>query len=233
SNVANLLLVLGVAAVVAGGVKVKYELVAVDLPFLAASGFFLALILWDGTVTFAEGAFCLFGLALYLRYAVSGRPPRGGEAEEPSSGLLKPLAVLVISGALIYGGADFTVLSVVEISTALGIGREVIAASAVALGTSLPEVSVSVAAVRQGRAEMAVGNIVGSNVLNVFGVIGVSALIGPLPVAESMLRLALPVMIVATVLTFFMLLEREMTRWEGWLMLMLYVYFLGALYGLV
>ena len=90
----------------------------------------------------------------------------------------------------------------VRISGLAGIGAEVIAASAVALGTSLPEVAVTVAAARRGRPEVAVGNVLGSNVFNAFSVVGASALVGPLVVPQSILNFGLPVMIIATLLAF-------------------------------
>ena len=115
----------------------------------------------------------------------------------------------------------------------VGIGAEVIAASAVALGTSLPEVAVTVAAARCGRPELAIGNVLGSNVFNAFAVIGASALVGALVVPPSIVNFGLPVMIIATLLAFLMIMEKEMTKWEGWLSLLFYIYFLGALFDLL
>jgi cation:H+ antiporter len=125
------------------------------------------------------------------------------------------------------------VRAVVEMSGLLGVGAEVIAASAVALGTSLPEVAVTIAATRRGQPELAVGNVLGSNVFNAFAVTGASALIGPLAVPDSLLAFALPLMVIATLLGFFMIMEKEMTKWEGWLSLLFYVFFLGTLFNLL
>lgn len=238
SNVANLLLVLGLAALVRGRLRLQYDLLRVDLPFLAGSAFLLALVLSDGTVRWPEAALLLAGLAIYLWYALSRGPPAAAPAAEEAAPESRPawprtLLVLIASAGLVYLGADFTVRAVLEIAELAGIGAEVIAASAIALGTSLPEVAVTLSAARRGRAEMAVGNVLGSNVFNSFAVVGVSGLIGPLTVPDSIIDFALPVMIIATVLAFFMVMEKEMTKWEGWLMILFYIYFIGALFNVM
>ena len=239
SNVANLLLILGLAAIIGGHLRVRYELISVDLPFLAGSAFFLALVLSNGQVSRPEGALCLAGLGLYVWYAVASKAPidAGLEALEETMAReprwLRSTSILLGSGGLIFLAAEATVEAVIEISTLAGIGRAVIAASAVALGTSLPEVAVTIAAARRGQPELAVGNVLGSNVFNAFGVVGVSALVGPLVVPPTILEFALPMMIVATLLVFFMIMEKEMTKWEGWLAVLFYVYFLGALFDLL
>ena len=245
SNIANLLLVLGLAAIVDGHLRVRFELINVDLPFLAGSAFFLALVLWDGRVGRAEATLCLAGLAIYLWYALRGRPPLRPPADEAASApagegvpasrpaWVRDGLVLVASAGLIYLGADLTVRAVVEIAHLAGIGAEVIAASAIALGTSLPEVAVTITAARRGRTEIAVGNVLGSNVFNSFAVVGVSGLVGPLVVPESIVGFAVPVMVIATVLAFFVIMEKEMTKWEGWLMILFYVYFIGTLFNVM
>jgi cation:H+ antiporter len=102
----------------------------------------------------------------------------------------------------------------------------------VALGTSLPELVVSVVAARRGKLEIAIGNVLGSNIFNAFAVVGVPALIAPLPVTHTVLVVGLPFMAVATVLYFFMAQEREITRWEGMPLVLFYILFLGRLAGL-
>jgi len=236
SNIANLLLVLGLAAVIDGHIRLKFELVNVDLPFLAGSAFLLALVLWDGRVSVPEALLSLAALGIYLWYAACGRQPTEGEVtEKPRErpAWVRIGMVLVGSAVLIYFGADYTVLAAVEIAGHLGMGPELIAATVIALGTSLPEVAVTLTAARRGQTELAVGNVLGSNVFNSFAVIGVAGLVGPLPVPDSIIDFALPVMVIATVLTFFTIMEKEMTKWEGWLMILFYVYFIGAVLNLM
>jgi cation:H+ antiporter len=238
SNIANLLLVLGLAAIAHGHLRVRFDLVNVDLPFLAGSAFFLALVLWDGRVGRAEATLCLAGVALYILYVLRDRPPAAAPVAEEvapasSPAWVRTCLVLLASAGLIYLGADFTVRAVIEIAEIADIGTEVVAASAIALGTSLPEVTVTIAAVRRGRPEIAVGNVLGSNVFNSFAVVGVSGLVGQLDVPDRIVDFALPVMLIATLLAFFVVLGKNITKWEGWLMILFYVYFIGALFNVM
>ena len=125
----------------------------------------------------------------------------------------------------------------VKISEIVNVGKEIIAASAIALGTSFPELMVSITAARKGMPEMAVGNVLGSNIFNSFVVMGIPALIGGLVVPEGILTFSLPLllisaMLVATILYFFITQDKEITKWEGWLLVIFYVFFLGKLFNL-
>lgn len=238
SNITNLLLIMGITGVAVGHLRMTHEIIHVDLPFLAGSAFLLAAFLWDGEVSLGEGILALLGLALYLHYALKNhrvpkdeRDDRDGDGRR--IGRLVPSLVVLAAALLIWLGAELTVAAVIQLSDLLVIGREVIAASAVALGTSLPEVMVAIAASRMGKGELAIGNVLGSNVFNSFAVIGVSALFGTLIVPASILQFALPLMVAATVLAVFMVMEKELTLWEGWLLLLFYVFYLGALFGLL
>jgi len=128
---------------------------------------------------------------------------------------------------------NVTIEAIDGIGTWAGIGEDVLAASVLALGTSLPELSVTVRAAQAGNSEVAVGNVLGSNVFNALGVVGLPALIGPLVVSGTVSSFGVPVMLGVTVLCFFVLQEREMTRWDGWRLGLLYVAFLGHLYGVL
>lgn len=236
SNITNLMLIMGITGVTVGHLRMTHEVVHVDLPFLAGSAFLLAAILWNGEVSLGEGLLSLIGLALYLHYALKNQRVPKDERDDRHEdgrriGRVRPSLVVLATAVLIWLGAELTVAAVVELSAILAIGTEVIAASAVALGTSLPEVMVAIAASRMGKGELAIGNVLGSNVFNAFAVIGVSALFGTLVVPASILDFALPLMVAATVLIVFMVMEKELTLWEGWLLLLFYVYYLGALFG--
>ena len=135
---------------------------------------------------------------------------------------------LVGGGVGVYLGADFVVRAVSNIADAAGVGKDIIAATAVALGTSLPELAVSIVALRSGRTEISVGNILGSNVFNSFAVLGISALFGPLAVSAQVVRVGIPFMLAATVLAAFALLRGTMERWGGAIFLLLYALFVAA-----
>ncbi len=140
--------------------------------------------------------------------------------------------MLALSAAGVHFGAHFTIEAAVEISTMAAVPPEIIATSVIAFATSLPELIVSVRSAMQGRPEVAVGNVIGSNIFNALGVVGASALFGTLVVPASLTSFALPLMLGTTILCFFVLQEHEMTRWDGWLLLILYVGFVIELVGL-
>ncbi|HNT71919.1 MAG TPA: sodium:calcium antiporter, partial [Methanothrix sp.] len=139
---------------------------------------------------------------------------------------------LFLSIAFLYIGANYTVVSVVRLSEMVGIGTEIIAASAVALGTSLPELVVSVKAAATNKPELAIGNIIGSNIFNALGIMGISALFGTVAIPATITTFVMPMMIVATLLYFVVIWENEMTHWEGWLLVIFYAFFLGKLFAL-
>lgn len=146
-------------------------------------------------------------------------------AEEVTIGV-RELVLAVVSLAFVVLGANYLVEAILDVAGAVGVGTEFVAITAVAIGTSLPEIAVSVAAIRQGSADIAVGNVLGSNVFNTFGVMGVPSLLGTLAVPPSIRNYALPVMVVATVLYLFIAQDREITRYDGLALLLLYAIFL-------
>lgn len=236
SNIANIFLVLGIAAVIGRKMKITYDLVHIDLPLLMGSAFLLAMTIVDGEFTLLEALLCMSGLIVYLLHAISVKKKRTGvKAQEPPklAGELraKTFVVLVLSGAFIFIGAKYMVESVIQLSVLLHLGTEVIAASAVALGTSLPELMVTISAARKGMPEIAIGNVLGSNIFNALAVMGIPGLLGTLVIPHNILLFGLPMMIIATLLFFFMGQDKEITQWEGWLLLLFYVFFIIKLFN--
>jgi len=245
SNIANIFLVLGFAAIIGRTLTVTYEIIHVDLPTLVASAFFVAVAAWDGIVSRGEGVILIAGAVVYMAYAVNIAKQRGRIHEDIDESLRKELKIekgeldpwtwpRIAGGAVvIFFAANYTVESVIELSKILKIGTEVIAVSAVAIGTSLPELAVSSVAAKRGNLEVAMGNVLGSTIFNSFIVLGIPAVIADVPAPPAILTLGLPVMIIATLLYFFMAQDREITRWEGWLLVLFYVLFLGKLFELI
>jgi cation:H+ antiporter len=246
SNIANILLVLGIAAIIAKSFTISHEIESVDLPLLICSAFLLFMMSLDGKFTFGEGVIMLLGIVLYIMYAISSHK----ESESKKDNKIKDVkkeklgfsvwAVLVVSIFFIFVGAKYTIDSVIIISDMLNIGKDIIAVIAVALGTSLPELMVTVSAARKGNAEMAVGNVLGSNIFNSFMVMGIPALFAPWFVSEGYLKVsteligfALPIMVIATLLYVFMTRDKKITQWEGWTLLLVYVFFVFSTFGLV
>ena len=154
-----------------------------------------------------------------------------GEAE-PREIIWKDFIILVISALFIYIGAKYTVESIINLSSILSIGKEVIAASAIALGTSLPELVVSIVAAKKGKLEIAIGNILGSNIFNTLAIMGLAGLFGSILIPQSILYLALPIMLLATLIYIIVVYDRKITKLEGGILLALYFLFLAKLFGL-
>ncbi len=240
SNIANIFLVLGLAAIIGKKIKIGHELIHVDLPLLVGSAFLLAITIWDGKFTFSEAIICLVSLVVYLLYTVSAESNGDAEMKKEIKGEIKnkkihwsTFAILFGSAFFLYVGAKYTIDSVIALSELLNIGREVIAVSAVALGTSLPELVVTVSAARRGKPEMAVGNVLGSNIFNALAVMGIPALFGTLIIPTSIITFSLPIMIIATLLYFFITQDKQITRWEGWMLVIFYVLFIGKIFAFI
>jgi cation:H+ antiporter len=241
SNIANILLVLALAAIFAKKLKIYFELIHVDLPILIGSTFLLALTIIDGEFTWKEGILCLSLLIVYIVYTVhSQRETKDEEIIKELKDVkkkrkveIKTWIILAVSCFFIYLGAKYTIDSVIKLSEILQIATEIIAVSAIALGTSLPELMVSISAARKGKAEMAVGNVLGSNIFNALLVMGIPSFISTLIIPTSILVFSLPVMLIVTLMYFFITQDKEITRWEGWMLLIFYIFFIGKIFSLI
>ncbi len=237
SNIANILLVVGLAAVLSkkGRLQVTRNLINLDLPLLAGGSIILMLMfLWDGKVTFWEGIIALAGYFVYLHYTLKHKERKEKEKEKAKKEKLnlKIILGLVFGAIFIYYGANYAIESVVKISEILNIGTAVIALTAVAVGTSLPEIFVSISAARKGNDALALGNIFGSNLFNGFVVLGIPALIKTLDVTPIILSVGIPFFIAATLLYVISGITRKIYKWEGAMYLLIYILFIAKLFNL-
>jgi cation:H+ antiporter len=230
SNILNVLLILGVCATLAPLVVAR-QLVRVDVPIMIG----VSLLAWafgaDGRVGRVEGAILVLGLVAYvllqLRFARNGNGNGGVDVEEAHGPKSLPLQLLFIAvglGLLVLGSSWF-VDGAVRVARALGVSDLVVGLTIVAAGTSAPEVATSIVATLRGQRDIAVGNVVGSNVFNLLGVLGVSSAIAPDGVAVAGAALAFDTPFMAAVAVaclpiFFT--EHRIARWEGWLFLASY-----------
>jgi cation:H+ antiporter len=193
ANISNLLLVLAAAAMASPrGIRLGEQYLLIDLNFLVGSAFLLVLAVWDGEVGRGEGAFLLLTYALYVAYLLkegesleTGRAPGGGTKRIGPR--LADVALAGAAAAALWVGARFTVASLEQIATGLGVPPSLLAVTILSLGTTLPELVVSAVAARQGKVEIAVGNILGSCVFNSLAVAGVAAVIGGIAVPPAVL----------------------------------------------
>jgi len=236
SNIANILLILGVGAIASQSLNFRHNILPVDLPIFMSSAFLLAMAVWDGVFTFGEAVLFLAGLIIYILYSLnsgSAKKKSSSEKNGTTEFQVKPIIILLISGIFIYIGAKYTIESIIVISEMLNIGTEIIAVSAVAVGTSLPELAVTVSAVKQKNTELVIGNVLGSNIFNSFAVMGIPALITDLSIPENLKILGVPALIAASVLFLVATVDRQVSKWEGWVFILMYVFFLGKMFGII
>ena len=243
SNIANILFVLAITAIVGKHLHVNKDLINIDLPILFGSTVFMFITTLDGKFTYIDGTLCLIALGTYITYNImSHRNIAEEEMKEISKKKrqekeekfpVKYVGILFVSAFFLYFGADFTIDSVVQLGIIFNIGTEVIALSAVAIGTSLPELAVSVMAAFKGKADLALGNVTGSNIFNALGVMGIPAFFGDLTIPAEIISFTIPAMILITVLYIFITMDKQVTKWEGITLLLLYVAFMGKTFGII
>lgn len=243
SNVFNVLAILGVAALVSPLV-VHQRLVRIDIPLVVGVTAVVWLLAADGRLARLEGVALAAGLAAYTiwSYLASRREPPevSGEYAEafgaPAGSVRRrwPLALLAVAAGLatLVLGARLLVAGATALAGAMGVPDLVVGSTVVAAGTSLPELATSVAAARRGERDIAVGNVVGSNLFNLLGVLGVATLLAPagLPVDPAALETDLPVALLAMVVAAPVLATGlTLVRWEGALLLLAYGGYLALL----
>ena len=224
SNITNILLVLGLTAFVGRDILLDFDVMDVDMPLLLVSAFLLFFVISDFIVSIFESILLLCCLSLFLYNSIGSG--RDDDVKKTSVSKLTYLTVL-IAAVFVFIGAKYTITAISNISQTMGIGEDVIALTAVALGTSLPEVMVSITAARRGKHAIAVGNVLGSNIFNTYAVTGIPALLGTIVIPSDTINFSAPFMIFVTVIFAFMCMSRKISRWEGVTLLILYAFFLG------
>ena len=224
SNIFNVLFILGVSALIIP-LSVDRDLLRRDVWIMIGASALTALAALDGGVSRLEGAALFVAAVLYTLWLIRAarRESSGGVAQSEKQ-LGKPACAALIVGGLaaLILGADWLVASASEMARAAGISELVIGLTVIAAGTSLPEVATSVVAAMRGERDIAVGNVVGSNIFNIFAVLGASAAISPIGVAvePAALMVDIPVMIAAAVACLpIFFTHGRIDRWEGALFL--------------
>jgi cation:H+ antiporter len=253
SNIANILLIVGVSAVIGRRLVVTKSLIDLDLPLLAIGTVLLLGIVWDKQITFGESILMLITYIVYLLYTILHKDTE--DSEEISEILpsrqerrkhiashknvqfvrpklaLKDFIMLIVGIVGLVLGAKYLIDALVNLSTILNIATGVIAITAVAVGTSLPELLVSAKAAFQKKSEIALGNIFGSNVFNALVVIGLPGLFHILPVDNQTFAIGVPTMALATLLFVISGISRRIHMWEGAFYLSVYILFVAKLFN--
>lgn len=239
SNIFNVLFILGLSALIFPLV-ISRQLIRQDVPLMVGVSVLLVLMTLDNSLVRWEALILTLGLIIYTSFLFyQGRKKVMDVSDDEVEEMLKAKApawqnvLLVLVGlALLVLGARWLVQSAVEIATLFGVNEAVIGLTIVAAGTSLPEVVTSVVATMRGERDIAVGNVVGSNVFNILCVLGISGLVSPTPLlaGEQMAQLDIPVMLgVALLCVPLFFAGATLNRWDGGLFLALYIAYIWYL----
>jgi len=223
SNIANILLVLGLTTIVGKGIKLDFNIMEVDMPLLIISAILFYFAVYDLQLTFIEAIIFILALVFFLYSTVTGNIDEGNERPKVS---IKKYILLVVGGVMVYLGATYTIYSLEKIAIELGLAPSLIALTVIAIGTSLPEVIVSMAAARKGKHAIAVGNVLGSNIFNTYGVMAIPSLYGGIDIPSNMLDFSVPFMIVITLLFAFIVLTNKIGQWVGVMLVLLYIFYI-------
>lgn len=230
SNIFNIALILGIAALVRPA-AVQAQTVRLDVPIVIGTAVLLAVLLLDGRIGRIEGTALVLGAVAYTAFTLwSARRETAAVQAEAAEALphepsLAWRDVLFVAGglALLVGGSRMLVTGAVSIAQGAGMSEAVIGLTILAAGTSLPELATSLVAAVRGQSDIAIGNVVGSNIFNVVAIVGVSALVRPLA-ASGIGMVDLGVMVALSVLLLPLLWTGfRLNRWEGALLLVAYV----------
>jgi cation:H+ antiporter len=242
SNICNIALVLGLSAVL-NPIKSDPTVVRRDIPIMLAISLYLLLLTFNSTLGRIEGATLFIGIILYtiMNYSLAKKETAGAaeiESELEDIGFVasrpKQIVMIAVGIAGVVGGAQAVVDSAVFIMTELGVDEKFIGLTIVAFGTSLPELATSVVAAMRGEMDISIGNLVGSNVFNIMSVLGVAALVRPIPIPggfiESGLWIDYLVMMFTSFLPWLMMRRNfTVTRKDGFILLSCYFGYLAYL----
>lgn len=228
SNILNILVILGLAASIVP-IAVARSTVRIEIPFMIAVTALLFYQGRDGSISLADGGVLMVAFAAYMMYlyTMAIKSNVDSDLEEPGLPLGRCLLGAVGGLVLIIAGSNVTVGAATSIATYAGLSERFIGLTIVALGTSLPELFTSVAAARRGNADIAIGNIVGSNIFNILFVVGLSSLIIDIPFASAFNFDTYVALGAAVLLLLCVLRTQKLQRWAGVLMLVCYAAYLG------
>ncbi|MFV0293821.1 MAG: calcium/sodium antiporter [Paracoccus sp. (in: a-proteobacteria)] len=202
SNIANILLILGATAIIAPVLSNDNEL-KVSWGYAVAASVLLILLCLTGSLAWWHGTILLCGLTVTLTTQIRSARTGHGHTPELGHGPASPGQIifwLVIGMTALPIGAQLLVNGASSIARTFGISETVIGLTLVAIGTSLPELSTSVASALRGQVDMALGNVIGSNLFNILAIMGITAFFGPIPVPDEMLRFDLWFMLACTLI---------------------------------
>ncbi len=235
SNICNLALVLGITVLI-GPIKVKSDSVRIDWPMAMGSSAMLYFLVREGVITTYEGIIFICILGFYTFYIIQrSRKISKTEVEQsnPDQGetlsrldLIKDILLIVIGCLGLYYGSEWFVTSAQELARHWGVSERVIGITVLALGTSLPELVTAITASLKRETDLALGNLMGSNIFNVLSILGVTSIIKEIHVSDEIINHdMLPMLGITLIILPMMLYNRKIGRIEGGVLLFIYLFY--------
>ncbi len=233
SNICNLALVLGLTAVI-NPVKVQPNSIKIDWPMTMGASILLYLVVREGLLSALEGVIFLIAISIYLvliirqsRIDIKSQKLNAQNNEElpeaPSSQFWKDIFFIILGCVALYYGSEWFVTSSKDLAISIGVEERVVGLTVVALGTSLPELVTAAVASYKGETDLALGNLMGSNIFNILSILGITAIITPVYVNAEILNKDIIWMLLITLIILpLMIIRRVVGRADGVVLLIVY-----------
>jgi cation:H+ antiporter len=186
SNIANIGLVLGLT-IFLSPINISKDIYKVDWPIMMFSALFFLVIVWDGIIKWYEGGILVFLLILTIFFLIKIQKKTEEDIElevEAEDSLSKSILFLVIGGIFLYLGSEWFILGAIDLADSFGISERIIGITVVSVGTSIPELATSMIAIYNKEKGISLGNLIGSNIFNVFAVLGITSIVSPVVVGD-------------------------------------------------
>lgn len=235
SNISNIAIVLALTALILP-IPVKRKSLLRDWPFMMAVSLLFFLVIQDGTLSRIEGIGFNLLLIVFVLFTLKSSGKNSDDKSVDTTVKMRPwkagLIILISAAGLVFG-ANLLVENAVIIAKSLDVSEKAISITMIAVGTSLPELTTSIMAALQKETDISIGNIIGSNIFNILSVLGITSIIKPIPVARDIFIDIIWMLIISALLFLFLLPLRKskLSRFEGILLLGVYVYYIYTLFS--
>jgi cation:H+ antiporter len=233
SNISNIGLVLGITVLIFP-IVVNRDSLRIDWPLMILATFLFYFFAMNGVVSWWEGTIFISILSLFTFWLIRRSRREGvqlaaeSEAEELNAGnpAYKDILFLALGMVALYFGAEWLISSVVSIAKSQGVSEKLISVTIVAFGTSLPELVTSAMAAIRKETDISIGNLIGSNIFNIFAILGITAVVHPLTISDSINQFDVYFLLgISLLLLPIMLFGKKIGRWKGVFLILFYVFY--------
>lgn len=237
SNIANLGLVLGLT-ILLSPIKISKNIYKIDWPIMMFSAIYFFIIILDGLISFFEGCVLVSFLIITIIYLIKHQEKNEEDMDlgiESVDSLSKSIILLILGGIFLYLGSEWFISGAIDLAGSFGISERIIGVTVVSIGTSIPELVTSMVAVIKKEKSISIGNLLGSNIFNVFAVLGITSIVTPLIVSDmNIINFDIYVMLFFAAIIFpliFIPKRFVLGRLEGVVILSFYSYYIVNLFA--